>query len=105
VELVKEGVTGKLFPSGAPEVLAETLLEYYKKPEMVSSQGTTAREMIETRFTMAAMTKGYVEVYDKVLGQSVKREAAGHSNATAATNHAMSFPRRREPRESSDNVD
>jgi sugar transferase (PEP-CTERM/EpsH1 system associated) len=69
VELVKEGVTGKLIPSGAPEVLAQTLLEYYKEPEMVSSQGKAARDMIETRFTMRAMTEGYVEVYDKVLRQ------------------------------------
>lgn len=67
VELVEEGRTGKLVPPGEPEVLADTLLAYYRNPEMLRSHGKAARQEIEARFSMKAMAEGYLEVYDKVL--------------------------------------
>jgi sugar transferase (PEP-CTERM/EpsH1 system associated) len=68
-ELVTEGITGKLVPPGDPERLAEALLDYYREPELLPNHGKTARRLIESSFTMQAMTEGYVEVYDKVLRQ------------------------------------
>jgi sugar transferase (PEP-CTERM/EpsH1 system associated) len=98
-ELVKDGTNGKLVPPGEPKLLAETLLEYYRESDLLSRHGKAAREQIETAFTMQAMTKGYVEVYDEVLRRSVKGEDAVRSNAAVDAHHAMSFPRRREPGE------
>jgi sugar transferase (PEP-CTERM/EpsH1 system associated) len=67
VELVSPGLTGRLVPPGEPEVLAETLLEYYRNPEQLECHGKAARQQIKSRFSMEAMTKGYLDVYDKVL--------------------------------------
>jgi sugar transferase (PEP-CTERM/EpsH1 system associated) len=74
VELIREGVTGKLVPPGEPERLAEALLDYYRRPELLHHHGETARRLIESSFAMQAMTAGYVEVYDKVL----RRYQAAH---------------------------
>jgi sugar transferase (PEP-CTERM/EpsH1 system associated) len=75
VELVNEGVTGRLVSPDDPRALADTLLDYYRKPELISIHGKAARSDIESRFTMQAMTAGYVDVYDKVLtgGRANKR--------------------------------
>jgi sugar transferase (PEP-CTERM/EpsH1 system associated) len=67
LELVKEGVTGKLVPPATPEALADALLDYYRNPSMLCDHGEAARRQIEETFTMQAMTRGYVDVYDKVL--------------------------------------
>ena len=67
IELVKEGCTGKLVPPGALETMAEAISVYYRSPELLDSHGKAARKQIESRFSMEAMTNGYLEVYDKVL--------------------------------------
>lgn len=67
VELVKEDVTGKLVPTADPETLKDVLLDYYENPGMISRQSKAARREIETGFSMQAMTRGYIDVYDKVL--------------------------------------
>ena len=69
VELVKESLTGTLVPPGEPEVMAKTIQEYYKNPDLVVSQGKAARQEIEARYSMEAMTDGYLKVYDRVIHQ------------------------------------
>lgn len=66
-ELVEEGVTGRLVPSGSAHAMTAAMLEYYKNPGLLVEQGQAARRRIETSFSMDAMTSGYLEVYDKVL--------------------------------------
>jgi sugar transferase (PEP-CTERM/EpsH1 system associated) len=70
VELVKDGVTGKLVPPGEPAAFAAALMEYYRQPALPGLHGKAGRETIERGFTMQAMTSGYMAVYDKVLRQS-----------------------------------
>lgn len=67
VELVQPGSTGQLVPPAEPAVLADTLFEYFRNPALLSSHGQAARQQIETGFSMAAMTRGYLEVYDNIL--------------------------------------
>jgi sugar transferase (PEP-CTERM/EpsH1 system associated) len=67
VELVKEGITGTLIPPDAPAALMAAILSYYRHRELIISHGAAAREKIETSFSMEAMTKGYLRVYDSVL--------------------------------------
>ena len=67
VELIKEGVTGTLIPPDAPAAMMTAILSYYRHPELIASHGTAAREQIKTSFSMESMTKGYLQVYDKVL--------------------------------------
>lgn len=68
VELVKEALTGKLVPPGEPVSMATAISEYYKNPELLRSHGKAARQEIEAHFSMDAMVRGYLGVYDAVLG-------------------------------------
>ena len=68
IELVKEDETGKLIPPGNPERLAETICDYYKNKGLLRRHGMAARRLVESRFSMDAMTQSYLKVYDKVLG-------------------------------------
>lgn len=68
VELVKEALTGKLVPPGEPVSMANAISEYYKNPELLHSHGKAARQEIEAHFSMDAMVRGYLGVYDAVLG-------------------------------------
>ena len=68
VELVKEGLTGMLVPPGVPAAMTEAILHYHRNPDLIVKHGKAARLQIETSFSMEAMTKGYLQVYDKALG-------------------------------------
>ncbi len=67
VELVKQGVTGRLIEAGNPTVMAEAILNYYTDAQLVKDHGAAARQQIETNFSMDAMINAYLCVYDKVL--------------------------------------
>ncbi len=66
-ELIKEGFTGILVPPGEPAAMAQAIMQYHKNPDLIIQHGIAARQQIEASFSMEAMTKGYLQVYDKVL--------------------------------------
>lgn len=71
-ELVKENeCTGKLVPSGAPEKMADAISAYYRDTKLLDNHGKSARKIIESRFSMEAMTSSYLEVYDKALKSKI----------------------------------
>ncbi|MBI5430599.1 MAG: TIGR03088 family PEP-CTERM/XrtA system glycosyltransferase [Nitrosomonadales bacterium] len=67
VELVHEGKTGFLVPSADTEAMAQALLHYVTDPDHRRTHGQAARDIIDRRFSMAAMMQGYLSVYDRVL--------------------------------------
>jgi len=67
-ELVSEGETGSLVSFGNPVALAQAISNYYQNDAMAHEHGRRAREIIEQRFSMDAMTNGYLAVYDQALG-------------------------------------
>ena len=67
IELVKEGVTGKLIEPGNQNEMAEAILTYYTNTQLVKDHGNAARQQIEQNFSMDAMVNAYLSVYDKVL--------------------------------------
>ena len=69
-ELVWEGETGYLIPSGDPAALAQVIDKYYQDDAMARRHGRRAREIIEQQFSMHAMTNSYLAVYDQVLGHN-----------------------------------
>jgi sugar transferase (PEP-CTERM/EpsH1 system associated) len=71
IELVKDECTGKLVPSGVPETMAEAISTYYRNPNLLDSHGKSARKLIESRFSMEAMTNSYLKVYDKALRSKI----------------------------------
>jgi len=66
-ELVREGCTGKLVPPQNYQAMADSLLAYYRDPDLRRSHGEAARQSIEAGFSMDAMTRRYLDVYDEVL--------------------------------------
>jgi glycosyltransferase involved in cell wall biosynthesis len=67
VELVKEGVTGELVTPGNATEIASAIMKYYKCFELRDSHGAAARQYILENFSMEAMLKNYLGVYDRVL--------------------------------------
>ncbi len=67
-ELVDDGITGTLVPSADPKAMAHALLMYYQDSTRANTHGAAGRAKIEAHFSMSAMVRGYLDVYDKVLG-------------------------------------
>jgi len=66
-ELVDEGITGTLVPSADPKAMAHALLMYYQDSACAHTHGAAGRAKIEAHFSMSAMVRGYLNVYDTVL--------------------------------------
>ena len=67
-ELVTDGVTGMLVPPDDPNAIMRAVERYYRNLDQLAAHGRAARQQIETRFSIEAMTQGYIRVYDKALG-------------------------------------
>lgn len=67
-ELVDAGATGILVPPADPEPIAQALLKYFLDNDLAHSHGAAGRAKIEAQFSMDAMVRGYMGVYDAVLG-------------------------------------
>lgn len=71
VELVEDGVTGRLVPASDAENMAQALLGYLGDPEAparIARQGGNARRQAEQRYSIPAMAEAYATVYDRTLG-------------------------------------
>lgn len=66
-ELVVEGKTGMLVPTEDPVALSEAIRFYLHHPEESNRHGRAGRERAETCFSIDAMVRGYLSVYDQVL--------------------------------------
>jgi len=66
-ELVENDRTGKLVPPGDPVRLAQSLLCYIHDGGLLQAHGQAARAKINAGFSMDAMVKSYLDVYDRVL--------------------------------------
>ena len=68
IELVDAGFTGTLVPPADPEAMAQVLLAYFEDNSLVRNHGAAGRAKIEAQFSMEAMVRGYMGVYQAVLG-------------------------------------
>ena len=71
VELVEDGVNGRLVPAGDPAKMAQALLGYLGGPEAparIAEHGANARRCAVQRFSIPVMAEAYASVYDKTLG-------------------------------------
>ncbi len=69
VELVEDGVTGRLVASGDMAALVQALLFYLDAPARIVEHGATARRQAEQRYSIPAMADAYAAVYDKTLAR------------------------------------
>jgi glycosyltransferase involved in cell wall biosynthesis len=69
-ELVVEGRTGILVPTGDVDAMAQAIVAHAMNPEQASTSGKTGRNEIEQRFSMEAMVGAYQGLYDRLLFRS-----------------------------------
>lgn len=75
-ELIVEGETGTLVPHADPDALAQALQRYADDRELARRHGRSGRERCEREFSLAAMVRRYVEVYDELIGAATVPTAA-----------------------------
>jgi sugar transferase (PEP-CTERM/EpsH1 system associated) len=75
-ELVVDGSTGMLVPAADPAALAAAARAYLREPELRRRHGRAARERVLGCFSMDAMVRGYLGVYDRLLGRDALARAA-----------------------------
>jgi len=74
-ELVEHGVTGLLVPPGDPEALVAALRALRDDPARANEMGREGRRRLETRFTVGAMTAGFVSAYEYLLASRGRARA------------------------------
>ncbi|MES2018666.1 MAG: TIGR03088 family PEP-CTERM/XrtA system glycosyltransferase [Pseudomonadota bacterium] len=75
-ELVQDGVTGTLVPSGDTGALAAAMAHYAADPALAARHGAAGRERIETHYSVSAMVAAYVALYDQLRKTKLKLKAA-----------------------------
>jgi glycosyltransferase involved in cell wall biosynthesis len=66
-ELVVDGETGLLVPPRDPEALAAALRRVLDDRELAERLGEAGRRRVSERFTLEAMTRRLLELYDEVV--------------------------------------
>jgi glycosyltransferase involved in cell wall biosynthesis len=72
VELVSEGISGRLVPAADPSALALAIVDLAQQPELAKSLGQQGRRQIEQRYSMTAMVQSYQQLYDQLLGRMLR---------------------------------
>lgn len=65
-EIVRDRVNGVLVPSKNPQFLAKAIIELLERPGYAEELGQVARRMVEERFAVDTMVKGYEQLYQKL---------------------------------------
>ncbi len=66
-ELVADGRSGRVVPSGDVQAMAQALLGLWRQPDHGAQQGDAGRAAVEQRFSMQAMVAAYQGLYDQQL--------------------------------------
>lgn len=62
-EVVADGETGLLVPSGDPAALGQALVRLYREPDLAKRFGRAGRERVEKHFDLARMIREYEALY------------------------------------------
>lgn len=66
-EVVSEGVTGHLVPSGDDAMMAERLIALLRDPEKAQAMGRRGRQVVQEKFSCEAQLARTEELYDRLL--------------------------------------
>ncbi len=72
-ELVMDGMTGRLVPSGDVPELAKSLAQMLDNREFALRCGVQGRARVITMFSLAAMVAAYDAIYSSALGSVPER--------------------------------
>lgn len=75
VELLEDGVTGRLVPPRDVDTMARTMLDDFLDPRSAHQRGQRARAEVEQRFSLDAMVAAYGDLYERLLTQAAGRGA------------------------------
>jgi glycosyltransferase involved in cell wall biosynthesis len=74
VDVVVDGVTGFLVPTGAPDALAEKIIVLLQDARMRDEFGRHGRERVESEFSLDRMVAQLRAVYQGLLDRSARRD-------------------------------
>lgn len=90
-ELVEDGITGRFFPVGDSERLAQILGDCVATPSLLRDWGRKARERAVTRFDLGRMVAQYQALYDELslsgAAPSLVPGAGGDGQRSGADSH------------------
>lgn len=66
-EVVEEGVTGTIVPTGAPEQLAARILDLLEHPRHASEMGLQAAERARRRYSLEAIADQHASLYERIM--------------------------------------
>lgn len=72
-ELVQDGVTGYLVPTGDPHAMARRILTLLDDPAQAAALGRSARQAVEHRHSMAGMIAAYRALYQELYSSCLLR--------------------------------
>lgn len=73
-ELIDDGVTGRLFPVGAVDQMAEAALDLVSSPDKLQEMGVAARKTAQQRFCTTKIIPKYEQYYEQILAQSARKK-------------------------------
>jgi len=65
-EIVKNKINGYLIPSRSSQAITDAVLELLRYPDKARLMGQAGRELVESRFSIAAMVAGNLAVYQRL---------------------------------------
>lgn len=74
-ELVAEGITGMLVSPSDPWAMAESIAAYLEDESLVRRHGKAGRTRVEETFSLDAMVRGYMSLYDRTIHAHSMRKA------------------------------
>ena len=83
-ELVTDGVTGRLVPSGQPQALAEALGAVLDDPAGSAALGTAARQRAVADFSLDTMARRHEEAFLRVMRSKGRENASGGQEGPGA---------------------
>ena len=67
VELVRDGINGRLVPASNPGALAAAIRGYVEDPGLRERHGLASRTSALSKFSIDGMVTRYLDVYDRAL--------------------------------------
>ena len=74
-EVIADGETGYLVPSGNPTMLSERILRLLADAGLRKRLGEAGRRKMESEFTFAGQAKAYAELFEGLIAKSMRRGA------------------------------